>query len=452
MNERCQPFERLILNGIQQPLPATQQEILDRHLATCPDCRELRLALDHDDQRLSAFVSATDGVFARLEDRIMQDLNQAEQTPTRESTLFIRFVSSRRARLAIAAVFLAALVLGVDFLGRDPMGGLVWAEVLSRFEEAEDYICRRIEKRSGEPTRNIVEYRSAKYGLRQDIYQDGNLAVGQYIIPDDRMLYALIHRDHTYMQQQLTSEQVAEMTRQSNAAEMVKSFKDYDYSNLGRRRIDGRLAEGIEIKDPKEWIAVFESGTWELWVDVETQWPLLLRLEGVAAGGAVRKTYTLKDFQWNAELSAQDFEVDIPDDYRLIADLNPVEANEEQAIAGLRAYARLLDGRYPSTLSFATAIAEAEEFLDGRHSSYDAAAGRDLEAVFSLRSACNFFRDLDNAGQDVAYYGATVKAGDFDRVLMRWRLEDGRYRVIFGDLRITTEDGSKLEDLERGIR
>lgn len=448
MSEQCRKFEDLIVAETAQELSDMDRDSLAGHLEDCSACQALQRSFIHDDRHLSAFVGATDEVLAGLEDRIMQKVSHVEQPPANELSPLRGFFASGRIRLAIAAVFLAAIVLGVDFLDRGQMGGMVWAEVLAQIEEADNYICRRIEKRRGEPARDIVEYRSAAFGLRQDIYQDGKLQVGQYIIPDDRMLYALVHRDRTYMQQHLTKEQVEEMSLQSNATEIVKSFRDYEFRELGRRRIEGRMAEGIEIKDPEEWIAVFESGTWELWVDIETQWPVLIKLEGVASGGDVRKTYTLKDFQWNANLTEEDFEVDIPDNYKLIADLGRVEANEDQTIDGLRAYAKLMGGRYPSALSFATAIAEAEEYLDDKHDNYDEAAGRDLEAVFSLRSACNFFRDLSNADQDAAYYGKTVEARDFDRVLMRWRLEDGRYRVIFGDLRTRTVNATELKDLE----
>ena len=32
------------------------------------------------------------------------------------------------------------------------------------------------------------------------------------------------------------------------------------------------------------------------------------------------------------------------------------------------------------------------------------------------------------------YYGENVTPEDSDAILLRWRLDDGKYRVIFGDL------------------
>jgi hypothetical protein len=212
------------------------------------------------------------------------------------------------------------------------------------------------------------------------------------------------------------------------------------------------MAEGIEVTDPVEWRAVFESGTLRLWVELKTQWPVLLELEGWAAGKSVKKTIILKDFQWNAEIPAEKFAVDIPRDYQLIADLEEVDVSEEGAISGLADFAKLMGGRYPSALSFATAIAEVEEYLDGKHDRYDEEAGQDLALVFSLRNACNFYRDLLTADKDPAYYGDRVDGRNFEQVLLRWRLEDGRYRVIYGDLRAATVSAEALKSLEENHR
>jgi len=46
------------------------------------------------------------------------------------------------------------------------------------------------------------------------------------------------------------------------------------------------------------------------------------------------------------------------------------------------------------------------------------------------------------------YSGATVTAADVDKVLLRWKLGDYRYRVIFGDLRIEDVSAGRLAELE----
>jgi hypothetical protein len=126
----------------------------------------------------------------------------------------------------------------------------------------------------------------------------------------------------------------------------------------------------------------------------------------------------------------------------------PVEATEDRAVEGLRSFAVLMDGRYPSTLAFATAIAEAERHLKGRHDRYDEDAGHDVARLFALRSTCDFYNGLLTGDRDPAYYGDTVTREDFNRILMRWRQDDGLYRVVWGDLRVETISAERLAQIE----
>ena len=45
-------------------------------------------------------------------------------------------------------------------------------------------------------------------------------------------------------------------------------------------------------------------------------------------------------------------------------------------------------------------------------------------------------------------YGNTVGPKDKGKVLLRWKLDDGRYEVIFGDLRAETVTAERLLALE----
>jgi hypothetical protein len=49
---------------------------------------------------------------------------------------------------------------------------------------------------------------------------------------------------------------------------------------------------------------------------------------------------------------------------------------------------------------------------------------------------------------DVAYYGQTVEAKDKDKVLLRWQLDNGKYQVMYGDLRSEAVSPERLRELE----
>jgi len=46
----------------------------------------------------------------------------------------------------------------------------------------------------------------------------------------------------------------------------------------------------------------------------------------------------------------------------------------------------------------------------------------------------------------------TVTPKDADKVLLRWKVSDNEYRVIFGDLRAKTVTAEQLTELEKGLK
>jgi len=64
----------------------------------------------------------------------------------------------------------------------------------------------------------------------------------------------------------------------------------------------------------------------------------------------------------------------------------------------------------------------------------------------------NIFKDRSNLlrrlipedKKNVEYFGDIVEQGDSEAVLMYWKLDDGRYEVIFGDLQVGTLTADEL--------
>jgi hypothetical protein len=54
-------------------------------------------------------------------------------------------------------------------------------------------------------------------------------------------------------------------------------------------------------------------------------------------------------------------------------------------------------------------------------------------------------------GKDSAYYGKVVTPKDADKILMRWKVSDNEYRVIYGDLHAETVTPEKLAELEADL-
>jgi len=165
--------------------------------------------------------------------------------------------------------------------------------------------------------------------------------------------------------------------------------------------------------------------------------------------GDARITTVIDRFQWNPPLTAEDFEFEVPDDYKKIAQMAAVAADEPSAIEGLREYARISGGRYPGNLAFATALHEVDDEMAELRRRGDWSEEQ-FNRLMKIQNTCEFYAELLKNEQDAAYYGDDVGPRDFDRVLMRWRIEDGRYRVIYGDLRAEDVSAAALRELENG--
>lgn len=106
-----------------------------------------------------------------------------------------------------------------------------------------------------------------------------------------------------------------------------------------------------------------------------------------------------------------------------------------------------------TTLLFAT-------FLGGRGSTGDSIyqdskllieyclVGDGIARSDVLAGGAKFYEYLVRQGRDAAYYGHSIDPDDKDAVLIQWKLDKGRYRVIFGDLRTKTVTAEELIKLQ----
>ncbi|MHC4433822.1 MAG: hypothetical protein ACYTBS_18425, partial [Planctomycetota bacterium] len=68
--------------------------------------------------------------------------------------------------------------------------------------------------------------------------------------------------------------------------------------------------------------------------------------------------------------------------------------------------------------------------------------------ISNLKYGAQHFGKLEAEGREAVYYGETVTAADSNKVLVRWKLDEGKYRVIFGDLRIEDVSADRLAEWE----
>lgn len=75
--------------------------------------------------------------------------------------------------------------------------------------------------------------------------------------------------------------------------------------------------------------------------------------------------------------------------------------------------------------------------------------GGDAGRTEVLVSSTKYYEFLRSQGKEVVYYGdSSIDLKDSNSVLMHWRLDDGRYGVLFADFRTQTVDAEELVKLQ----
>ena len=74
-----------------------------------------------------------------------------------------------------------------------------------------------------------------------------------------------------------------------------------------------------------------------------------------------------------------------------------------------------------------------------------------MEIMRPIQSLGMFYMTLVQEKKEPAYYGDVVGPDDADKVLLRWKVSDTEYRVIYGNLTAETVSAGKLAELESKI-
>jgi hypothetical protein len=178
----------------------------------------------------------------------------------------------------------------------------------------------------------------------------------------------------------------------------------------------------------------------------------------------------LYDFQWYVQVNADEFNPVIPQDYTTIlpGGYKMPSASEEGAIEGLR-FCEQITGRYPKKIDMMNLMNEIVAIKDINNPTEAALklkeelkadmnnlpdeekAKKIMEVMRPVQSLGMFHIALVQDGKEPVYYGESVTPADADKVLLRWKVSDSEYRVIFGDLHAGTVTADRLAELEASL-
>jgi len=417
---------------------------------------------------------------ADLDTRVHDDISEAlaghekKQSVRSEPKIWRIIMKGKTAKIAVAAVILVGvLVLTNVFVETNK--SVVLAGVLEKVEQARAF-SYKVEmtmtgdmRPGGERVIQTTMVISNEYGIKGETTmpdpKTGEIISTQmYVLPDQKVMLSLMPQQKKYMRVELDEELLARMKKQNNdPREMVKQMLDCEYTELGRTVLNGVEADGFETTDPKISAGMAEDVSVKLWVDVETWLPVLWEVE-MKMNDQMSTHGVVSGFQWNVPVAASDFEPVIPEDFTSMIDdgYKMPSMTEESALEGLKLFADM-SGQYPKKVDmislmreFTTFNAEARAKLrdEIKHKEREQgvmkeATTRMLEKMRPIQSLALFYSTLVQDGKEPVYYGETVGPDNANAVLMRWKISDGQYRVVFGNLLTSDVPAEELAKLEK---
>jgi hypothetical protein len=401
-------------------------------------------------------------------------------------------------RIAVAAAVVVACVIGLS-LWRTTGSGIALADVLARIEQVEGLRCKIYYKRTNynpaldkpyDIEMRVTQLVSQEHGVKKIIERpDPNGAWSKsetlYLLPQKRTGIQILHAQKIYGRAEVDDTIVRSMREQysSDPQVFLKQITEhkYQYKSLGIETIDGNKVEVFQTTDPNYMPRGFRNPQVDvkIWVDVKTRLPV--RYESLQSGDfdqmghRVRQQLVESDFQWDVPLDAAEFDPPpVPEGYKSLVVKYPAHITDQTVIQALNLLVELL-GKYPEAINYpadfevdpANMYGLERTLLGLVEKSENPAAMRLKEEIKGLteeeinnklvdllvpiRGLARFANVLQRDKKDPAYYGKTVTPKDADKVLLRWKVSDSEYRVIYGDLHAETVTPEKLAELEAAL-
>ncbi|KPK33827.1 MAG: hypothetical protein AMJ65_19150 [Phycisphaerae bacterium SG8_4] len=378
---------------------------------------------------------------------------------------------SRVTRIAAAAAIVVACLIGLIFW-RGTASGIALADVLAKLEQVTTYSYQThsiLTRRSGGEERHSTVLISQDQGIKITLKKiDPNGTESEpsdtYILPEQNRIVFVMHEDKTYVRVNLDDDTELEQHKGENNDPriIVEKMLKHQHNSLGQSVVNGVTVEGFQTTDPNydggfmtmsDMMGKNEEVDIKLWVDVKTFLPVRLE-EDIVKDTGTRFHEVTDNFNWNAIVRPDDLKPVIPEGYTSpVPEIHIPVFDEETAIKGLRLYADAA-GAYPVDLKNKTPIQDYRKIPGNERSAWeslpdDEQSRRVNDILMPILGLGAFYEELVEDKKDPAYYGDTIGLSDTDKVLLRWRLDNKQYRVIFGDLSAKTIASEELSELEK---
>lgn len=438
----CLTDEQLVQLALARPGPDGGGAEAE-HVRGCPACAAALARVEGALRRVAAAQARFDAGHAEARQRLLAAL--PDRPPSRRGRLSrLREVLTMRRVLTAAAAAVLAVGLLLGWMSRTAPA---LAQTAQALKEVKTYRCRYVQemKRGDKVEREEGIFCWAAPGsTRFETLRDGKV-ISVEVRAQGKPGIKINHRDETYRR-------VEPVRAPQTPLLMLGALARYSGkadAELPERTIDGHKARGFEVAFAKVDPDVGE-GTLRVWVDPKSKLPLRVEMTFHDEGRMV-----LEKFEWNVPADKW-FTEEPPAKYRdKTPNVTPVEEITKHIVTGLKTYAKYCGGKYPQARMVYGDVTGDELCKAAGVSSFRKPAPKEEierpEYAECLRAVPGFgwINTIQRHNPDAVWNGKTVGPDDKDKVLFRWKLEDGQYRVIYGDLRAETVTAERLKKLEK---
>jgi hypothetical protein len=454
---KCPPDQDWDLLAMEA-LADEQVESLLTHVRECSTCQELYAAARRDHVDRVRMYEAFDRNHDELREQLLATLPAG--APRRSAldplargwyrlgdyAMSLNKTTGRRAAALLipiaAAVFIAVFLVPVGQKS-------AFAAAIEHLRLARTIVCR-LTMPDGLETQGVKLQAegtlrfSDQFGSHSEMKMN-DMVVAQHFAPLRGPMIVVQPTMRTWMEYEPGEMSFMDMQEQSPAAFLsaLRKLTDGTATELGPDSIDGRAelkyripGEKFGIPPPRK--AGTEPAYAEMWVDIQTQLPTKLLLEMPLADEDKRLKVVYDKFEWDLPLEAGTFQPNIPHDYVQV-DARLARPSEAALLNALKRVADLTD-RYPPSLGPGSVLGRLHTMVPKEKLPELDKLGREglVRLGMEIAGGTMYHMKLARDGRKPEYFGDKVTPGDADEILMRWQLDDGQVRVIYGDLRTET--------------
>jgi hypothetical protein len=237
-----------------------------------------------------------------------------------------KIMKTHIAKLALAATVLVAALLGIHVFRTTARP--TWATVLEKVRNMDTCVFRIRTTETAGPRPDGYEFatdtetivrRSDTYGAVDESFRNGELFTRYYQLVQKGECIGVCYPLEQYEQRPLDEARMRELT-EKHPRQMVVKILGGDYVELGEAVHEGKRTAGVELRDPQAFFGSpgeVEDFTARVWIDVQTQLPVVVDLSYISQGSTQRTTVVADQFQWGVPLDANLFEPNIPAHFAL---------------------------------------------------------------------------------------------------------------------------------------